>query len=133
MEREPDDDEPSLGTQEAFPGEGRGGGGDDRELDLGTFDRMIDQRHSSRQRRDEERVEVDAELDLADHEPSLGSLERHPSPLGWAAGSHPIGSQENWASGGTRDLEEECVTGIGDHDGLLEQIGSEDWRRGGMA
>ena len=127
------EDEPSLGTQEAFPGQGRGGGGDDREPDLGSFDRMVNQERSNRQRLGEERVEVDAELDQADHEPSLGSIERHPSGLGWGDGSNPTGDQTRWASGGTGDLEDECVTGIGDHDGLLEQIGSEDWRRGGMA
>lgn len=133
MEREPDDDEPSLGTQEAFPGQGRGGGGDDREPDLGTFDRMINQEEASRQRLGEEQVEIDAELDQADHEPSLGSVERHGSGLGWGPGSNPTGDQTRWASGGTGDLEDECVTGIADHDGLLEQVGSEDWRRGGMA
>ncbi|WP_029081094.1 hypothetical protein [Bradyrhizobium sp. th.b2] len=135
--RELEDDgdaEPSLGLQEAFPGQGRGGGGDDREPDLGSFDRMTDQRLSNRQNHlGEERLEVDAELDQADHEPSLGSLEKHPSALGWAWGSHPIGDQTNWAGGGSRDLEDECVTGIGDYDGLLEQIGTEDCWQGGLA
>lgn len=39
VSRELEDDydaEPSLGFQEAFPGRGAGGSGDDRELDLGT-------------------------------------------------------------------------------------------------
>ncbi|SED11198.1 hypothetical protein [Bradyrhizobium erythrophlei] len=92
--RELEDDgdaEPSLGTQEAFPGQGRGGGGDDREPDLGSFNRMLDQEHSNRQRLGEERIEIDAELDQADHEPNLGSLERHPSRLGWGDGSNPTG------------------------------------------
>lgn len=132
MEREPDDDEPSLGTQEAFPGMGPGGGGDNREPNLGSFDRMINQERSNRQRLGEERVEVDAEQDLADHEPSLGSLERHPSSLAWGDGSDPTGDQTRWASGGTGDLEDECVTGIADHDGLHEQAGTQDWQQGSM-
>ncbi|MCC8975750.1 hypothetical protein [Bradyrhizobium brasilense] len=132
MEREPDDDEPSLGTQEAFPGMGRGGGGDDREPDLGSFDRMLNQEHSNRQRL-EEPVEVDAEQDTSDSEPSLGSIERHPSHLGWGDGSNPTGDQTRWAASGTRDLEDEVDTGIGDRDGLLEQVGTQDAWQGALA
>jgi hypothetical protein len=44
----------------------------------------------------------------------LGSLDHNPS-------------QEYWATGGRRDLEEDLAeSGIADHDGLLEQIGSPD-------
>ena len=57
---------------------------------------------------------VDGEHDAADSEPSLGSLDH----------SH---SQERWAVGGRRDLEEDLAgSGIADLDGLLEQIGSPD-------
>ncbi|MHC2247851.1 hypothetical protein [Bradyrhizobium elkanii] len=124
MEREPDDDEPSLGFQEAFPGRGapHGGSGDDREPDLGSFDRMVNQERSNHQRLGEERVEIDAELDQADQEPSLGSIERHPSSLGWQDGSNPTGDQTHWAGSDTRDLEDEVVSGIADLDGLLEQV-----------
>ncbi|QIG92272.1 hypothetical protein [Bradyrhizobium sp. 6(2017)] len=125
ISRELEDDgdaEPSLGLQEAFPGQGRGGGGDDREPDLGSFDRMTDQRLSNRQNHlGEERLEVDAEHDLADHEPSLGGLDHYQS-------------QELWAAGGRRDLERDpAESGIGDHDGLHEQAGTNDWQMGGMA
>ncbi|MBR0939407.1 hypothetical protein [Bradyrhizobium jicamae] len=121
MEREPDDDEPWLGFQEAFPGRGAGGGGDDREMDLGTFDRMLDQSHAALQYLTEATVVPDAELDTADLEPSLGSLEQNDS-------------QERWAAGGRRDLEQDpSESGVGDLDGLLEQAGSQDWQQGAMA
>ncbi|MHC2332812.1 hypothetical protein [Bradyrhizobium sp. USDA 4454] len=114
MEREPDDDEPWLGFQEAFPGLGMGGGGDDREVDLGTFDRMVDQTHASRQYFTEAPAAPDAEHDTADIEPSLGSLDQNDS-------------QERWAAGGKRDLEgDPAESGIGDYDGLLEQAGMKD-------
>ncbi|MGY3130888.1 hypothetical protein ACVWZM_001570 [Bradyrhizobium sp. USDA 4501] len=87
-------------------------------MDLGTFDRMLDQRYASRQRLGEETFEVDAEQDQARSEPSLGSLL-------WA-------SQTHWAAGDARDLEEGFETGIADLDGLLEQIGSQDWQHGSM-
>jgi hypothetical protein len=66
----------------------------------------------------------DAELDTADDEPSLGSLDYH---------SPERHSQELWAVGGRRDLEQDdAESGVGDHDGLLEQIGTQDSRHGGM-
>ncbi|WP_369723646.1 hypothetical protein AB8Z38_06705 [Bradyrhizobium sp. LLZ17] len=61
-----------------------------------------------------------AEHDGSD-EPSLGSLDHHHS-------------QERWAAGGRRDLEQDhAESGIADHDGLLEQIGREDWQHTVMA
>lgn len=88
----------------------------DREPSLGSFDRMINQEKSYRVGA----CDVDAELDTADDEPALGSLDhRH--------------SQEHWATGDRRDLEHDgAESGIGDHDGLLEQIGRQDWQDGGM-
>lgn len=120
MEREPDEDfEPSLGTQEAFTGQGRGGGGDDREPDLGSFNRMMNQEHCNRQRL-EEIPEVDAEQDDADLEPSLGGLDHYHT-------------QERWAAGGRRDLElDPAESGLGDHEGLYEQAGTNDWQQGSM-
>lgn len=61
-----------------------------------------------------------AENDL-DDEPSLGSLDHHHS-------------QERWAAGGRRDLEQDhAESGIADHDGLLEQVGHQDWQHTVMA
>lgn len=55
-------------------------------------------------------------------EPSLGSLGEH----------HP--DQRRWAVGDRRDLErDDAESGIGDLDGLLEQLGSQDWQQGAMA
>lgn len=57
-----------------------------------------------------------------DLEPSLGSLGEH----------HP--DQTRWAAGGQRDLEQDpAESGIGDLDGLLEQVGSQDWQQAVMA
>jgi hypothetical protein len=65
-------------------------------------------------------LEPEDEADDADAEPSLGSLGDH----------HP--NQERWAAGGCRDLElDPAESGIADLDGLLEQIGSQDWQHGG--
>ncbi|WP_256807783.1 hypothetical protein [Bradyrhizobium sp. Bra64] len=118
-EAEPDDDEPSLGFQEAFPGRGAGGAGDDRELDLGTFDRLINQEPAAR------RFDQGEELDTADAEPSLGSCN------GW--GGDPV-SQERWACGSQSDREDDPTeSGIADHDGLLEQVGSQFCQPGVLA
>ncbi|MGK7057088.1 hypothetical protein AB4853_11480 [Bradyrhizobium sp. 1050_B9_N1_2] len=63
----------------------------------------------------------DEGADTNDREPSLGSLDHHHS-------------QERWAAGGRRDLElDHAESGIGDLDGLLEQVGTQDWQQGAMA
>ena len=60
------------------------------------------------------------EHDTSDYEPSLGSLDHD---------HHP--NQENWAMGDRRDLElDGAESGIGDIDGLLEQVGPRDWQAG---
>jgi hypothetical protein len=80
----------------------------------------------------------DGEADDADDEPSLGSIEDHPN----GCVTRRRRSQEQWATGGTLDLEEqhdgrepseedeggqcddegaEPDSGIGDFDGLMEQ------------
>ncbi|WP_426615395.1 hypothetical protein [Bradyrhizobium sp. McL0616] len=70
---------------------------------------------------DELEVSEGDEEDGGDSEPSLGSLDHHHS-------------QEQWASGGRRDLEQDpAASGIGDHDCLLEQVGSQDWTHTVMA
>ena len=92
----------------------------DSEPSLGSFDRMANQEKSWRSTG----ADLDAELDTADFEPSLGSIEYH-TP------EHQ--SQELWVKGGSRDLEQDdAESGIGDLDGLLEQIGTQDWQTGGM-
>jgi hypothetical protein len=90
--------------------------GGDTEPSLGTLDR------ATNQTRDHGGVGFgDLELDPSDDEPSLGSLDHNHS-------------QERWAVGGLRDLERDCAeSGIGDQDGLLEQIGTQDWQQGAMA
>ncbi|WP_375309065.1 hypothetical protein WHZ77_17395 [Bradyrhizobium sp. A5] len=72
----------------------------------------------------------DLELDNSDLEPSLGSCD------GW--GGDPA-NQEHWARGSRLDLEDEHdgrepdESGVGDLDGLLEQVGTQDWQQGAMA
>jgi hypothetical protein len=57
-----------------------------------------------------------------DLEPSLGSLGEH----------HP--DQTRWAAGDRRDIEQDpAESGIGDYDGVLEQVGSQDWQQVVMA
>jgi hypothetical protein len=50
----------------------------DSEPSLGSFDRMTNQEKSWRRLFSEFIAEVDAELDQADDEPSLGAAEHHP-------------------------------------------------------
>jgi hypothetical protein len=55
-------------------------------------------------------------------EPSLGSV-----------GDMHL-DQTRWAAGDRRDLEQDpAESGIGDDDGLAEQVGSQDWQQGAMA
>ena len=88
---------------------------------------------------------MDAELDTADDEPSLGSLEHHCSTAPWRDGPNPTGDQTQWGCSPTNDLEDEHdgreeddpdeeseVSGIADYDGLLEQVGTKDWQGRGM-
>jgi len=70
---------------------------------------------------DSELEEDDPAEDDGSSEPALGSLDCHHS-------------QERWAAGGRRDLElDDAETGIGDLDGLLEQVGTQDWQQGALA
>ncbi|WP_339033600.1 hypothetical protein WHZ78_17555 [Bradyrhizobium symbiodeficiens] len=68
---------------------------------------------------EDEGSEHDGREPDADDEPSLGGVD--PSMGG--------GDQTRWAAGGRRDLESDpAESGIGDHDGLLEQGGQQrDW------
>ncbi|MCK1447248.1 hypothetical protein IVB34_40190 [Bradyrhizobium sp. 2] len=98
--------------------------GGDTEPSLGSFDRMTNQEKSYRQVSHCAFLPVDGEKDDADDEPSLGSCE--PSLGGY--------DQTRWAAGDRRDLESDPTeSGIGDHDGLLEQIGWRDWMHTVMA
>jgi hypothetical protein len=91
----------------------------DEEPSLGSFDRVTNQEKSWRAM---SAADLDAELDTSDDESALGSLDHD---------HHP--NQEQWAACGRRDLEQDDTeSGIGDIDGLLEQVGTHDWQRGGM-
>ena len=71
----------------------------------------------------------DDELDGPEHaededsdpaEPCLGSIDAKDD-------------QTAWAASGRRDLElDGAESGIGDYDGLHEQVGTQDWQQGGM-
>ncbi|MCK1578572.1 hypothetical protein IVB03_02980 [Bradyrhizobium sp. 168] len=109
--------EPTAGascTDECEPPE-------DAEPSLGSFDCLMNQDTSWRTVHGEFIAGPEAEQDDCDIEPSLGSLDHNHS-------------QERWAVGGRRDLENDgAESGIGDYDGLLEQVGPQDWQQGGMA
>jgi hypothetical protein len=62
--------------------------------------------------------ETDGDPDL---EPALGSLDGRDDQTAWAAGDR-------------LDIEmDHAESGIGDYDGLAEQVGSQDWQQGAMA
>lgn len=98
---------------------------EDAEPSLGSFDRMIDQDKSYRAVVRNPDVfgwpsGADNEQDDCDYEPALGSSDQHDD-------------QTAWADGGRLELElDGAESGIGDADGLLEQVGSQDWQQGGM-
>jgi hypothetical protein len=70
---------------------------------------------------DSELEDDDPAEDDGTAEPSLGSLDHHHS-------------QERWGAGDRRDHEQDpAESGIGDHDGLHEQVGTQDWQQGAMA
>jgi hypothetical protein len=96
--------------------------GGDSEPSLGSFDRMVNQERSYRKIVGEFGAALDAEQDDSDLEPSLGSCD----PPMWG------GDQTHWAAGSRDDREREDDTGIGDMDGSLEQVGSQDWQDGAM-
>ena len=95
---------------------------DDSELEpsLGSFDRVADQSRAWQQRGAFCSGD-DAERDEADAEPSLGSV-----------GDMHF-NQENWAAGKPNDHElDGAESGIGDQDGLDEQVPFRDWQNVGM-
>jgi hypothetical protein len=103
MEREPEDE----------------GDEADAEPSLGSFDRMTDQGKAWQTRGSLWAFPVeDGEQDDADAEPALGSLDGQSNQTAWAAGDR-------------RDLElDPTESGIADLDGLLEQVGTQDWQQG---
>ncbi|QOZ52881.1 hypothetical protein [Bradyrhizobium sp. CCBAU 53338] len=115
----------------------------DTEPSLGSLDRAINQEQWSKGH-SWGPGDADLELDRSDDEPALGATENHPSapaPIvighkGPGASSHQYrdnsGSQVFWSLSGRDDREDEVDTGIGDQDGLLEQVGAA-WKGGGMA
>lgn len=87
--------------------------GDD-EPSLGSFDRLLNQEHSWKQRSGSNgswcEPGYDRELDRADDEPSLGAPERHPvvpyPGIWWSEHRRDYqGSQVQWADGDRRDRE----------------------------
>ncbi|WP_375048828.1 hypothetical protein [Bradyrhizobium sp. 8-10B] len=63
--------------------------------------------------------DCDREDCFEDDEPDLGSLDG--------------ALQTHWAEGGTDDREDDNDSGIADLDGLLEQVGTQDWQQGALA
>jgi hypothetical protein len=119
--------EPTMGF-EHVPGSDECEIPEDAEPSLGSFDRMINQEKAWRTVDRNPDIYgwsggVDNELDDCDYEPSLGSLDHD---------HHP--NQERWAAGGRRDIEldDAEASGIGDHDGLDEQVPFQDWQNTGM-
>ncbi|OKO67374.1 hypothetical protein AC628_39400 [Bradyrhizobium sp. NAS96.2] len=105
----------------------------DEEPSLGSLDRAANQDRWSHGAHSWGPGDGDLELDRSDDEPSLGAVEWHPYCLGWPDGSKPTGDQTHWTAGGRRDLEQDpAEPGIGDHDDLLEQAGTQAWQQGGM-
>ena len=95
---------------------------DDSEMEpsLGSFERVVDQ-SKAWQQRGEFCSGNDAERDEADAEPSLGSV-----------GDMHF-KQEYWAAGKRDDRElDGADSGIGDQDGLDEQVPFRDWQNVGM-
>ncbi len=67
---------------------------------------------------DEDDEDSDTDEDSDPAEPALGSLDGQTN-------------QTRWAAGGRRDFElDGAESGIGDLDGMLEQIGANDWQTG---
>lgn len=90
------------------------------EPSLGSFDQMANQEKSWRTQSLWAFPAVDGEHDTADAEPSLGSLDGRDDQTAWAAGDRA-------------DFEQDpAESGIGDYDGLGEQVGSQDWQQGSM-
>jgi hypothetical protein len=56
-------------------------------------------------------------------------------PPEWSLGSlDGQTDQASWAAGSRADLEQDpAESGIADHDGLLEQVGTQDWQQGALA
>jgi len=90
---------------------------EDSEPSLGSLDRAVNQ---DRWAEGGSWPGVDYEQDDSDLEPTLGSLDHNHT-------------QEQWAAGGRRDMEEDpAEAGIGDQDGLDEQVPFRDWQMVGM-
>jgi hypothetical protein len=93
--------------------------------------------HMEREPDGDEDEQSDEPEEGADAEDSLGSLERYASSYG-PDGRNETGSQTNWAGGRGDDLEDEHdgaepdESGIGDQDGLDEQVPFRDWQGVGM-
>jgi hypothetical protein len=142
MEREPDDDEPSLGWPERITAGqfGSPGGTDDREGEpehdedgdpaepsLGSLG-LTDQRDWSMGDRRDLEDEHDGAEPSEDDEPSLGSFEglTMDQEVSFLVGGAGMGVSTD------AELDEAEQSGIGDQDGVDEQAPFRDWQNIGM-
>ena len=118
IEEDPDL-EPTLGFMNGPPETDECEIPEDAEPSLGSFDRMLDQEKAWKQ---VSSWGVDYEQDDCDAEPSLGSVSNF---------AHS--DQDQWAAGKSNDSElDDAEAGIGDQDGLDEQVPFRDWQNVGM-
>ena len=106
------DAEPSLGAIERHPScygaDGRNWSGDQSDWAMSGLKDLEDEHDGAEPGEDEE--------------PSLGALEGHTD------------QRAAWHVASVNDYElDHSESGIGDHDGLLEQVGTQDWQQGTVA
>ncbi|QOZ17456.1 hypothetical protein XI02_22390 [Bradyrhizobium sp. CCBAU 21365] len=108
--------------------------GGDVEPSLGSLDRAPNQERWAKGVHPWDQGDVDRELDRSDDEPSLAATETHvcvphpvmrtDDPMGGRRYRDCSASQEFWAASSTDEREHDDDNGVGDIDGLLEQVGT---------